>query len=638
MANSNGTLLKIVGTAGLAYIAYRYMYGAEKAKNGEKCLKKQKSTLSEQLLHIYFASQTGTSESFAEELSLFLKDLGIRTQVTDIDEFDEEKFLENEYYIFVVSTYGEGDPTDSAIGFYEWMRGLEPSSGSLSKIHYGVFGCGSQQYPDFNQAARDLDSLFEQNGATRMIDVGLGDDDGDIESDFHEWLETLNAPICEKMMPEGAVIEKSGPVMKELQCVLKMDNDAQELPRDRTVRREGADTLSKWIFQAYEVPIVSITQKRKKATNDDSTVQVDFDISRSRLAYNVADTAEVLPYNRKELVELFAHQFLKIEKDQMSTFLSWRRNTEIDKDEVKAPFPTPCTLEHALTRYVDLTMLPAKATLIQLALRCPNPEPIIELLSGPDFKTLQKAKISFSEFWMRYFSEISITLSEFLQICPRQKSRPYTIASSPKDRKGIVSLCVGKVTETLDTLEMDGGIERRYEGLCSSWMCDPTNPPEKALLMIKGSGFKPPANKAAPVIMIGSGTGLAPFRAFVQEFGKREVFPKRTMLFFGCRNPEEDYIYQDELEDYAEKITNFEIVTAFSRTQEKKVYVQHKVAERGDDIAQILKDGGYIYVCGAAGMGRDVEKEVEKILESHAMKLTTAQLKKSKRYYEELWG
>merc|ERR1712126_228356 len=114
----------------------------------------------------------------------------------------------------------------------------------FSKINYAVFGCGSQQYPDFNQAAKDLDHLLEERGAYRLLELGLGDDDGDIEADFHEWLENSGAPFCDKMLPEGAFIEKNGPVMKDLQCELRMDKDAQKLPRDRTVRREGADTLA----------------------------------------------------------------------------------------------------------------------------------------------------------------------------------------------------------------------------------------------------------------------------------------------------------------------------------------------------------------------------------------------------------
>lgn len=634
--------LAIGGVLGTC-VAVKYYFDKDKTNGPSGQQTKKSVTTGDNLITIYFGSQTGTAETFAEELSDHLRELGLKTEIIDLDEFDENTFIKKEYVIFIQSTYGEGDPTDSSVDFFEWLENISPDEEYLTNMKYAVFGCGSKQYPDYNQAAKTLDEALETNGATRLFELGLGDDDADLMADFNQWLELVPKPFCDHLNPTDQARRNSCELeRKALPLTLRIDPDGQKLPRDMKVMKEGNDTLAKWIFQSYDVPISNIRQLRSKVSDTESTVHVDVDISKSRLIYNAADTAEVLPHNSAELVRRFA-AILQCEH-QMKHFIAWSRSELAEKESVKSPFPTPCTLEQALTQFCDLTMLPGKSTLIQIAKNMsPLPTEASAVLDGKDILDLAKARMTFLEFWETYFSGHTISLGDFLQLCPRQRMRPYTISTSPKERSKIMGLTVGLVTETLDpikglaikTLEK----ERNFQGLCSSWLTNNDAPPERMRIAIRTSAFSLPANRAAPLIMIGCGTGLAPFRGFIQELAKREVKPVRSLLFFGCRHPDEDFIYRDELEDCWNHVPDLRMICAFSRQQEHKVYVQDKISEYGEEVADMLSKGGFLYVCGGNNMGKAVEATLDKILTTRGeKKLSVQSLKKSKRYYEELWG
>eukprot|EP00397_Hematodinium_sp_SG-2012_P015936 GEMP01016240.1.p1 GENE.GEMP01016240.1~~GEMP01016240.1.p1 ORF type:complete len:647 (+),score=140.80 GEMP01016240.1:126-2066(+) len=591
----------------------------------------------EKRLVVYFGSQTGTSETFASDLANNASDRGLKCEVRDLDEFDEAMFANERYVIFVQSTYGEGDPTDSSLEFFKWLKDADESC--LKKMRYTVFGCGNRLYTEFNKAGKDIDQHIKRLGGKRMAPIGMGDDDGDVEDDFSRWQETIWDPICQLIL--GNVDSAAGnatPKYKVPPLVLCMNADGQALPKDRSVLKEGNDTLAKWIFQSYDVPVANIRELCQQHDEKKSTVHMDVDISRSRLLYNTADNAEILPRNPEHVVQKFA-TLLQCEH-QLEHFIGWTRNPTSDKPFAKSPFPTPCTVRTALEQFSDLLTLPGKNALTQFALKLENPQPLVDFLHSAEFKSMTRAHVSFLEFWEAFFPSLKIDLGTFLQLCPRPKMRPYTISSSSKEHKKLVGVTITllhKELEPRDDIRISiAKSSRVYEGACSSMCC--RREPERVRLQIRPSQFRLPAKKTSPVIMIAAGTGVAPFRGFLREFQRREIKPDATMLFFGCQRADTDFIYSDELEMAGEYLPNYSLITAFSREQAEKMYVQHRLAEHGEAVRELLEQGAFVYVCGATEMGKDVEKTLDKIVEGAGRALSVESLRKTKRFIEELWG
>jgi len=156
------------------------------------------------------------------------------------------------------------------------------------------------------------------------------------------------------------------------------------------------------------------------------------------------------------------------------------------------------------------------------------------------------------------------------------------------------------------------------------------------MVAARASSFRLPKRKTTPVIMLGAGTGIAPFRAFVREFMAEHEKRSKTLLFFGCTKQDEDFVYRDELHEALETQPPSlkELVTAFSREQQQKVYVQHRLKERSEEVGKLLADGAYVYVCGTVAMGKAVREELVSILHSSDQ---LDRLQREGRFVEELW-
>jgi len=177
---------------------------------------------------------------------------------------------------------------------------------------------------------------------------------------------------------------------------------------------------------------------------------------------------------------------------------------------------------------------------------------------------------------------------------------------------------------------------RPFFGACSTMLCTNVSVGDRLLVATHQSGFRLPKKTRAPIIMIGAGTGLAPFRGFVREFKAEGGIRGTTVLFFGCWHSDQDFIYRDELNEAltSDPPVLKELVTAFSREQKEKVYVQHRLKERSDDLKKWIQDGGHVYICGSVAMGAAVRKVIIEALgsEDHFKRLQS-----DGHFYEELW-
>jgi len=352
-------------------------------------------------------------------------------------------------------------------------------------------------------------------------------------------------------------------------------------------------------------------------------------------------------------------------QDQLEDRVAFVRSPGVTK-AVKKPFPS-CTLQTALTLYCDLAAAPSRAAakkLASLAEDSADRAVLEELLQDSGSYTWligEGGRLTLREFFELFLQSAKIDLGTFLQLCPRQKSRPYTIASSSREDSQKIGICVSMVQESLPSLadlleslgsrghnppraagylerlgEDEAKRPRKFLGSCSTMLCTRVSRGEKLWITARPSSFRLPRRTTPPIVMIGAGTGIAPFRGFVREFVSEKAVRAKTMLIFGCTKQNEDFLYREELQEAldSEPPALKELVTAFSREQADKVYVQHCLRERSKEIAELVGKGAYIYVCGGTAMGHALREEMVAALGDSDY---VSRLQTEGRYIEELW-
>ena len=313
---------------------------------------------------------------------------------------------------------------------------------------------------------------------------------------------------------------------------------------------------------------------------------------------------------------------------------------------VPPPLPTPCSVEQALRFHADLRAPPSKPALLLLSEACSDSAEAARLrhLASP------AGKQAYHDWVHRDGRGLAELLCEFkscapswaslLELAPKLTPRYYTISSSPVSDPNRVHLTVKVLREP-----MRGAEGRTKEGVCSTQLAV-LAPGASACDFVRPSGFELPASPDAPIIMVGPGTGIAPFRAFLRHLGASGA-PVRTgpvRLYFGCRRPDEDYLYEDELQGHLSKGSLTSLRVAFSRAQEKKVYVQHRVKEDGAELWGLLERHAHFYICGGTSMGRDVVGALTEAIATHGRMNAVAaadyikRMQEQGRLMQELWS
>ncbi|XP_071178692.1 NADPH--cytochrome P450 reductase-like isoform X1 [Mytilus galloprovincialis] len=564
---------------------------------------------------VFYGSQTGTAEEFAGRLAKDSIMYGMKGMVADPEECELYELsrlseIDNALALFCMATYGEGDPTDNAQDFYEW---LQSGDTDLSGVKFAVFALGNKTYEHYNAMGKYVDKRLEELGGTRVFELGMGDDDANIEEDFVNWREKFWPAVCEHFG-----VEATGDQGSVRQYSVTINDD---IPKEKIytgeIARLGSFTNQKLPYDAKNPYLAPVRVNRELHKGGDrSCLHIEFDISGSKIRYEAGDHVAVYPVNDSDIVEGIGKR-LEVDLDTIFTL------TNVDEEASKKhPFPCPCSYRTALSHYLDITN-PPRVLLLKEMVEYARDDKDKEFLAKMTASTAEGKQL-YNDWIIKDHRNILAVLEDLpslkpaidhlCELMPKLQARYYSISSSPKVHDTSIHI-------TAVVVEYKTKTGRTQRGVATNWlkMKKPDNGIKPRVpIYVRKSQFRLPFKSNTPVIMIGPGTGLAPFRGFIQErfVAKRDGKPVGdTVLYFGCRHKAEDFIYHDELEDYEKDGTLTQMHLAFSRDQEHKVYVQHLLEQNSEETWKLLENGGHIYVCGdARNMARDVHNVILKVL------------------------
>lgn len=619
---------------------------------------------------VFYASQTGTAEDYAHKLSKELTSkFGLRVLIADTADYDYDNVqnLDPDYlFFFVVATYGEGEPTDNAVEFFNW---LENEADQLANVKYTVFGLGNSTYEFYNAMGQKLNEKLESLGAERIAPYGQGDDGiGTMDEDFLAWKEScFDALKTNLSLEERELVYEPSFKLTEDDSLSSSDAGVSNGEPNKAYVDFTKD-LTKGPFDHTHPYLAPITKTKELFNSKDRhCVHAEFDISGSNLRYTTGDHLAIWPSNSNENVAQFLKCFGLAEKADTVFSLKALDST------VALPFPTPITYEAVVRHHLEISGPISRQAFASIAPFAPNEDAKKECLRlGGDklvfaeeihgkYLNLADALLSIS----KGLPWTSVPFVFLIELIPSLQPRYYSISSSSMSEKTSIH-----VTAVVEAEEHDGHL---VTGVATNLLKDievhqnhsddktyasyDLNGPKnkfsnyKLPVHVRRSTFKLPSNPSTPIILVGPGTGLAPMRGFIREKVKLletslNAPLGKILLFYGCRNKDEDFLYKDEWPEYSKVLgENFELDVAFSREDpNKKVYVQHKILARAKEINALLEKGAFIYVCGdASRMARDVQSTFVEILASERGISTerAAELVRSfkvqNRYQEDVW-
>ncbi|AWQ20273.1 CysJ [Pantoea ananatis] len=534
-------------------------------------------------LHILYGSQTGNAEALAQSAAKSARAKGLVPVVQALGDVDLDVFATMRHVLIVTSTYGEGEMPDNAQLFWDAISAS--TAPRLEQMHFAVLAIGDTGYDGFCQAGKFLDMRLEQLGAKRVVD--RIDCDIDYEEPSNEWINSTMPQFASSAGSSGTVLE-SAP-------------EAPVIPGSNKSNPYAA---------------ALITNKRLSSEQSAKDIRhFEFDLTDSGLKYEAGDALGVIPVNEPSLVSLLLTQLNADYQTPVPGFDRSLGDLLTYQFEISEP-------SRKLIEWVGQNTTNQE---LRHVLQHDDKDALGVWLWGKD--TLDLLQLELTR---------NLSVPEFVALLRPLQHRAYSISSSSKAHPNQVHLTIASVRYH------SGG--RNRSGVCSTYLAERVRRGEKPAIFISpNKAFRVPANGNAPLIMVGPGTGIAPFRAFLQERQATGAQGK-NWLFFGDQHQEHDFIYREELTAWQESGLLTRLDLAFSRDQDKKIYVQNRMLEQGAELYAWLQEGGYFYVCGdASRMAKDVDNALYEIvrqfggLSSERAADYIDQLKKEKRYLRDVY-
>jgi len=522
---------------------------------------------------VLYASQSGTAEGLARKVAKELKSKGHVASLASLEGFTPAALAEGRYAIFIVSTYGEGEAPDAAQPFYQKLC-VEQLPRYLD-LSYSVLALGDSHYEHFCKFGADLDNKLASLGAVRLYD--RVDCDVDLDETFAHWKEGLHARLESIVAARPARNSPSSSM-----------STVEPRPTPAT-SSDGHDAPAYTRENPFFAPLVD----KRPLTRDVSskqTMHLAFSIADSNLKYEAGDACGMVPENDRQLAS------------EIIATLNFSPEAP-----VQLPKSGSATLTDALTHHLQITRLTRK--MIEAYATIGNCQQLFDLLV-PDNQALLE-KYTYDRGLIDLIHDYPGVLhnpADLVAMLPKLAPRLYSISSSPFAHAGEIHATIAVVRYRSHN--------RERRGVCSTLLADRTSTGERRPIYIHpNKKFRLPAAQDTPIVMIGPGTGIAPFRAFLHE-RRALAATGKNWLFFGERSASADFLYREELESMLANGHLTRLDTAFSRDQERKIYVQDRMVEQGAQLWSWMQDGASIYVCGdASRMAKDVDAALHRVVE-----------------------
>lgn len=510
---------------------------------------------------VLFGSQTGNCSGLAKKLSKKLTEQGVNVTLSSMSDFKPANLKKVQNLLIVVSTHGEGEPPDNAISFHEFLLGKRASK--LEGVSFSVLALGDTSYEFFCQTGKDFDQRLEELGGTRI--VPRVDCDVDFDEAAAGWIDDVVRKLSEGSAQAAAVSPAAGLVPVEAESEYSRTNP----------------------FHAEILENINLNGRG----SDRETRHLEISLEGSGLQYEPGDSLGIYPENHPRLV------------DDLIETMGWNPEESITVNKQGDLL----ALRKALLQHYEITVL-TKPLIKQFAELTSNPG-LLELIE-PGHEQELKQYIEERDLLdlVQDYRLKGIPAASFAGVLRKLPARLYSISSSSKATPDEVHI-------TVRAVQYEAHGRERY-GVCSTQLAERLQAGDTLPVYIQHNpNFKLPTDQGAPVIMIGPGTGVAPFRAFLSEREESGAEGK-TWLFYGDQHFATDFLYQTEWQRWLKDGVLTRMDVAFSRDTDQKVYVQHRMLEKSRELYEWLQEGAYVYVCGdEKKMAHDVHATLAAILE-----------------------
>lgn len=531
---------------------------------------------------ILYGSQTGNSQGLAEKYASLLEAQNVDVTVSSLGKFKASNLKKITNLLLIVSTHGEGDPPDQAIQFYEFLHSKRAPK--LEHLQYSVLALGDSSYEFFCKTGKDFDEQFAKLGATRM--VPRTDCDVDYDDAAAQWFSAVQQEF-----------------LKQATAISVTSTESDEIL--------GATTYSR--KNPFYAEVLENINLNGRGSNKE-TRHLELSIEGANFQFEPGDSIGIQPENSELLV------------DALLGALQFDPATEV------TVFDEILSLKNALQKRLEITVL-SKPVLEKIKAYTEHNE-FSRLLEEPNaWKDYAKGRDLLDV--VEDFAPFTWSAQQFVDILRKIPSRLYSIASSQLANNDEVHLTISKVS-----YETNG---RQRLGVCSGSVADLQIGDTLPIYVHKNPNFRLPEQKETPIIMIGAGTGIAPYRAFLEEREELGVVGK-AWLIFGDQHFVTDFLYQTDWQRWLASGTLSQMHIAFSRDTDKKIYVQHKIEENAANFYEWLEQGAVIYVCGdEKSMAADVDATIHRIIEQQGQKSSeqaktfVQELKQQKRYQRDVY-